>query len=56
MPPKKTVSIYDTYFQITEESIQKYGKSTILFYQVGAFFEMYGVQEPKTKTISKCGL
>ena len=53
MPPKKTVSIYDLYFQITEEAIQKYGKTTILFYQVGAFFEMYGVQNPTTKIISK---
>ena len=46
MPPKKE-TIYDQYFMITKEYIEKYGHQTILFYQVGAFFEMYGVQ---TKT------
>ena len=43
MPPKKD-SIYDQYFSITKEYTDKYGSQTILFYQVGAFFEMYGVQ------------
>jgi len=43
MPPKKD-SIYDQYFSITKEYTEKYGSQTILFYQVGAFFEMYGVQ------------
>ena len=48
MPPKaRKDSIYDQYFTITNEYINKYGENTILFYQVGAFFEMYGVQ---TKT------
>ena len=46
-------SIYDTYFQITNESVQKYGPTTILFYQVGAFFEMYGVQAVNSKTITR---
>lgn len=49
----KKESIYDIYFNITEECIQKYGEQTILFYQVGAFFEMYGVQEINTKNIIK---
>ena len=31
MPPTKQ-SIYDIYFQITEESHKKYGEQTILFY------------------------
>lgn len=52
-PKKNTASIYDQYFQITQESIEKYGPQTILFYQVGAFFEMYGSQHPITKTITK---
>lgn len=52
MPPTKQ-SIYDIYFQVTEESQHKYGEQTILFYQVGAFFEMYGVQDPLTKTVKK---
>ena len=44
MPPSKKDNIYDQYFLITKEYTDKYGKQTILFYQVGAFFEMYGVQ------------
>lgn len=48
MPPKNTVikkeTIYDQYFAITQEYLDKYGINTILFYQVGAFFEMYGIQ------------
>jgi len=43
MPPKKE-SIFDQYFLITKEYSEKYGPQTILFYQVGAFFEMYGIQ------------
>jgi DNA mismatch repair protein MutS len=50
---QKKQSIYDTYFQITQESQTAYGPKTILFYQVGAFFEMYGVQDPKTKEIKR---
>ena len=38
-------SIYDEYFNITQGYIDQYGHTTILFYQVGAFFEMYGVQD-----------
>lgn len=49
----KKQSIYDTYFQITQESQTTYGPKTILFYQVGAFFEMYGVQDRQTKQIKK---
>jgi DNA mismatch repair protein MutS len=49
MPPKtssaKKDSIYDQYFTITSDYLEKYGKKTILFYQVGAFFEMYGIQD-----------
>ena len=48
MPP-----IYDIYFQITIDAVQKYGPTTILFYQVGVFFEMYGVQNMLTKIITK---
>lgn len=49
----KKQTIYDAYFQITKESQTTYGSKTILFYQVGAFFEMYGVQDPQTKEIKK---
>jgi len=53
MPTPMKQTIYDIYFQITEESHKKYGEQTILFYQVGAFFEMYGVQDSLTKTVKK---
>jgi DNA mismatch repair protein MutS len=43
MPPKPT--IYDEYFKITQQYTDQYGPTTILFYQVGAFFEMYGLQD-----------
>ena len=57
MPPKKPNDpIYTQYFNITQEYIDKYGSSTILFYQVGAFFEMYGVQNIKTGDITKSRL
>ena len=41
---KDSNSIHDQYFNITQEYVEKYGENTILFYQVGAFFEMYGIQ------------
>ena len=52
MPPKPQ-SIYDIYFKITTENQTKYGPQTILFYQVGAFFEMYGIQTQKGVIKSK---
>ena len=52
MPPKPQ-SIYDIYFQITDENTAKFGSKTILFYQVGAFFEMYGIQTQKGVIKSK---
>lgn len=37
-----SVSIYTEYFQLTKKYQEKYGKSTIVLLQVGAFFEVYG--------------
>jgi DNA mismatch repair protein MutS len=37
-------SIYSEYFQLTEEYMQKYGQRTVVFMQVGTFFEIYGVR------------
>jgi len=37
-------SIYYEYFQVEKENKIKYGKNTILLYQVGAFFEIYGLK------------
>jgi len=52
MPPKRKQSIYDIYFNITQENLQQYGPKTILFYQVGAFFEIYGVQNKTTQAMT----
>lgn len=52
MPPKKTKPIEDQentmhshYFKVLEESFQKYGKQTVVFYQCGSFFELYNLQD-----------
>jgi len=47
-----TVSITDEYFQLTNTYKQKYGTRTIVLLQVGAFFEVYGLKNPKTQTIT----
>ena len=52
MPPKKE-SIYDLYFSITKKYLEEYGEKTILFYKVGAFFEMYGLQQG-SKILKSC--
>ena len=53
MSSTKKQSMYDIYFKITEECYDKYGFQTILFYQVGAFFEIYGLQDNITRIIKK---
>lgn len=40
----KMSSIYTEYFQLTDEYMQKYGPRTVVFMQVGTFFEIYGVR------------
>ena len=47
-----TLSITDEYFQLTNTYKQKYGTRTIVLLQVGAFFEVYGLKNPKTQTIT----
>jgi DNA mismatch repair protein MutS len=39
------------YFAKTKQYKDEYGERTILLMQVGAFFEVYGKQDPKTKVI-----
>lgn len=43
------MTIYDDYFDYCDEYIQKYGDKTIIFMQVGDFFELYAVQNKKEK-------
>ena len=40
----KDKSIYNLYFDYTDEYITKYGEQTVVLMQVGAFFEIYGVK------------
>ena len=40
----KDKTIYNDYFDYTDEYINKYGEQTVVFMQVGAFFEIYGVK------------
>jgi len=47
-----TLSITDEYFQLTNTYTSKYGTRTIVLLQVGAFFEVYGLKNPKTQTIT----
>lgn len=46
------MSIVLEYFQLTKQYQEKYGKNTILLYQVGSFFEIYSYIIPQTNTIS----
>ena len=36
------VGVIDEYFSLTKKYISIYGEKTILLYQVGSFFEIYG--------------
>lgn len=38
---KKTAKTLDLYFKLQEEYMKKYGESTVLFMQVGTFYESY---------------
>ena len=37
------------YLQITKEAKAKYGEKTLVFYQVGSFYEVYALEDPVTK-------
>ena len=37
------------YLQITKEAKAKYGEKTLVFYQVGSFYEVYALEDPITK-------
>ena len=39
------MSIYNEYFSLEQTWKQKYGEKTIVLFQVGAFFEVYGVKD-----------
>lgn len=45
----ETSKIYGEYFQLTQEYTEKYGEKTIVFMQVGSFFEMYGIKKAESE-------
>ena len=51
MGKKKSTSENEVgkYLQITKEAKAKYGEKTLVFYQVGSFYEVYALEDPITK-------
>ena len=54
MGKKKSLQTNESekYLQLTKEAQAKFGNKTIIFYQVGSFFEVYGLQNPITKEVT----
>ena len=46
------MSLINTYFKDTLALKEKYGERSIVLIQVGAFYEVYGLQNPETKEIT----
>ena len=36
------------YLELTKKHQKEYGQSTVILYQVGSFFEIYGLKDSKT--------
>ena len=53
MPKKENFSIFSHYFSVTHENVKKYGEDTIVYMQVGGFFELYGIKKGELITGSK---
>ena len=45
------MTLIKKYLRITEENVKKYGEKTIVYMQVGAFFEVYGLKNKRTGEI-----
>lgn len=48
--------IYDEYFRYTKELKIQYGERSLVLMLVGAFFEVYGLQDMETEEITKSNL
>jgi DNA mismatch repair protein MutS len=46
------MSLIKEYFELTKKFQDEYGENTILLMQVGAFFEVYGINDKDTQTIT----
>lgn len=47
------MALIKEYFKLTQEYQKDYGENTILLMLVGSFFEVYGISDKKTNTITK---
>ena len=47
MPSKKNDSMYEQYFTLLDNYKKKFGEKVMLFYQVGTFYEVYGLYDDK---------
>jgi DNA mismatch repair protein MutS len=52
MEKEETLSTCREYFQYTNEYVKKYGEKTVVFMQVGAFYEIYGLKYPNQENIT----
>ena len=43
------MALIKKYFELTEKYSTKYGEKTIIYMQVGAFFEVYGLKNKKNE-------
>ena len=46
------MALINTYFKDTKDLKEKYGQKSIVFIQVGAFYEVYGLLDPDTNQIT----
>lgn len=53
MSPVKNMKLIDEYFSLEKEYQAKYGVNTFLLFQVGSFFEVYGLEDKHTRYISR---
>lgn len=50
------MSVVNEYFELTQKYKNEYGENIILLMQVGAFFEVYGIDDKNTKTITNSNI
>ena len=46
------MALVKEYFELTKSYQEEYGNNTILLMQVGSFFEVYGIRNELTETVS----
>ena len=46
------MSMIKKYFQKVDQHTKEYGEKTIVLWECGSFFEVYGLRDPKTGVIT----